>query len=91
MSSALTNLIPILDGSNYQQWAPPMRNFLKSQGQWLILVEDNPADWYLAPVPTIFTDDNLVDEEATATEKKKAKAKPQPPSPPLSPMTRKKK
>jgi hypothetical protein len=78
MSSALTNLVPILDGSNYQQWAPPMRNFLKSQGKWLILTEDNPADWYLAPVeetPFGIADDNA-DEEATATETKaKAKAK----------------
>jgi hypothetical protein len=79
MSSALTNLVPILDGSNYQQWAPPMRNFLKSQGQWLILTEDNPADWYLAPVeelPFSTTADDDADEEATATETKtKAKAK----------------
>jgi hypothetical protein len=79
MSSALTNLVPVLDGSNYQQWAPPMRNFLKSQGQWLILTEDNPADWYLAPVeelPFGTTADDDADEEATATETKaKAKAK----------------
>jgi hypothetical protein len=79
MSSALTNLVPILDGSNYQQWAPPMRNFLKSQGQWLILKEDNPADWYLAPVeelPFSTTADDDADEEATATETKaRAKAK----------------
>jgi hypothetical protein len=77
MSSALTNLVPILDGSNYQQWAPPMRNFLKSQGQWLILTEDNPADWYLAPVEELpFATTNDADEEATATETKaKAKAK----------------
>jgi hypothetical protein len=79
MSSALTNLVPVLDGSNYQQWAPPMRNFLKSQGQWLILAEDNPADWYLAPVeelPFGTTADDEADEEATATETKaKAKAK----------------
>jgi hypothetical protein len=78
MSSALTNLVPILDGSNYQQWAPPMCNFLKSQGQWLILTEDNPADWYLAPVeelPFSTTADDDADK-ATATETKaKAKAK----------------
>ena len=73
MLSALTNLVPILDSSNYQQWAPPMRNFLKSQGQWLILAEDNPVDWYLVPIPTIVTNDDPVDEEATATEKNKGK------------------
>jgi hypothetical protein len=69
MSSALTNLVPVLDGSNYQQWAPPMRNFLKSQGQWLILKEDNPALWHLAPVeelPFAVATDDDADEEATA-------------------------
>ena len=34
MSSQLTNLVPILDGTNYQQWAPSMQSYLMSQGQW---------------------------------------------------------
>src|SRR5882762_5997040 len=34
MSSQLTNLVPVLDGTNYQQWASAMQSFLMSQGQW---------------------------------------------------------
>ena len=34
MSSQLTNLVPIFDGTNYQQWTAAMQSFLMSQGQW---------------------------------------------------------
>jgi hypothetical protein len=34
MSSQLSSYVPILDGTNYQQWAPAMQSFLMSQGQW---------------------------------------------------------
>ena len=34
MSSQLTSLVPVLDGTNYQQWAASMQSFLMSQGQW---------------------------------------------------------
>ena len=34
MSSQLTNLVPMLDGTNYQQWSTAMQSFLMSQGQW---------------------------------------------------------
>ena len=34
MSSQLTSFIPILDGTNYQQWASSMQSYLMSQGQW---------------------------------------------------------
>ena len=34
MSSALTSLIPVLDGTNFQQWASAMKSYLMSQGQW---------------------------------------------------------
>ena len=34
MSSTLTSLVPILDGTNYQQWAAQMQSYLMSQGQW---------------------------------------------------------
>ena len=34
MSSTLTSLVPILDGTNYQQWAAQMQLYLMSQGQW---------------------------------------------------------
>ena len=36
MSSQLTNLVPIFDGTNYQQWASCMQSFLMSQGQWKV-------------------------------------------------------
>jgi hypothetical protein len=34
MSSQLTNLVPVLTGPNYQEWAASMRSYLMSQGQW---------------------------------------------------------
>ena len=34
MSSQLTNLVPVFNGTNYQQWAAAMQSFLMSQGQW---------------------------------------------------------
>jgi len=34
MSSTLTTLVPILDGTNYQDWACQMQSFLLSTGQW---------------------------------------------------------
>ena len=34
MCSQLTNLVPVLDGTNYQQWSAAMQSFLMSQGQW---------------------------------------------------------
>ena len=40
MSSQLTNLVPVLDGTNYQQWASAMQSFLMSQGQWKCVKTD---------------------------------------------------
>ena len=34
MSSQLTNLVPVFDGTNYQQWVAAMQSFLMSQEQW---------------------------------------------------------
>ena len=34
MSSQLTSLVPILDGTNYQQWSSSMSSYLMAQGQW---------------------------------------------------------
>ena len=34
MSSQLTSLVPILDGTNYQQWSSAMSSYLMAQGQW---------------------------------------------------------
>ena len=34
MSSQLTSFVPVLDGTNYQQWTSSMQSYLMSQGQW---------------------------------------------------------
>ena len=34
MSSQLTSLVPILDGTNYQKWLSFMSSYLMAQGQW---------------------------------------------------------
>src|SRR5258708_2669312 len=34
MSSQLSSFVPVLDGTNYQQWAASMQSYLMSQGQW---------------------------------------------------------
>ena len=43
MSSALTTLVPVMTGPNYQSWMPMMRNFLMSQKQWRILHKPEPS------------------------------------------------
>ena len=40
--------IPMLDGTNYQQWSAAMQSFLMSQGQWKCMKEG-------ADAPTITT------------------------------------
>ena len=46
MSSQLTNLVPVFDGTNYQQWTAAMQSFLMSQGQWKCIKDsaDVPAE-----------------------------------------------
>jgi len=34
MSSTLNTFVPVLTGTNYQQWAAAMQSYLMSQGQW---------------------------------------------------------
>ena len=34
MSNSLTQLVPVFNGTNYMVWAPAMKNYLLSQGQW---------------------------------------------------------
>ena len=34
MSSTLNTFVPVLTGTNYQQWAVAMQSYLMSQGQW---------------------------------------------------------
>ena len=43
MSSALTNLVPVLEGPNYKTWFPLMQSFLMSQGQWRVTHKSPPT------------------------------------------------
>ena len=43
MSSALTNLVPVLKGPNYKTWFPLMQSFLMSQGQWRVTCKPPPT------------------------------------------------
>jgi hypothetical protein len=53
MSTALMQLVPVLNGSNYLPWAHAITAYLKSQGLWGIVVgtETYPTDPN-APKPT---------------------------------------
>ena len=42
MSSTLQTFVPVLDGTNYQQWAAAMQSYLMSQGQWRVIVKTAP-------------------------------------------------
>jgi hypothetical protein len=41
MSSQLTTLVPVLDRSNYQQWASAMQSYLMAQGLWKCVKPDH--------------------------------------------------
>lgn len=45
-SSSMISSIPILTGPNYQEWAPAMRAYLRSQDQWLVTDEEEPKGEY---------------------------------------------
>ena len=50
MSSALTNLVPVLIGPNYNQWEPAMTSYLMSQsGQWRVITTDKYIPLYYGP------------------------------------------
>jgi len=67
MSSTLNTFVPVLDGTNYQQWAAAMQLFLMSQGQWRVITKNAPLPKYenATPVEPIKADDNTVDVQAT--------------------------
>ena len=75
MSSTLTSLVPILDGTNYQQWAAQMQSYLMSQGQWKATTDLPPTlgmeikeDEETKAKITVYTNQETVDyfEENTA-------------------------
>ena len=67
MSSTLNTFVPVLDGTNYQQWATAMQSFLMSQGQWRVIVKNAPLPKYedVTPVEPIKADDDTIDTQAT--------------------------
>ncbi|KAJ8454419.1 hypothetical protein ONZ51_g13035 [Trametes cubensis] len=46
MSNSLTQLVPVLDGSNYPQWVDLMKAYLQQQEVWLIV---EPPEGIVAP------------------------------------------
>jgi len=67
MSSTLNTFVPVLDGTNYQQWAAAMQSFLMSQGQWRVIIKDAPLPKYenSESVEPIKADDDTIDVLAT--------------------------
>ena len=43
MSSILTSLVPVFDGSNFAAFTTPMQSYLMSQGLWYTLTQTQPA------------------------------------------------
>ena len=56
MSSALMQLIPVLNGSNYLSWSSTIETFLKSQLLWRITFGDTPYPINPAATNTKFGD-----------------------------------
>ena len=46
MSNLLTQLVPVLDGSNYPQWVDLMKAYLQQQEVWLVV---EPPEGIVAP------------------------------------------
>src|SRR5258708_1226123 len=60
MSSQLSSFVPVLDGTNYQQWAASMQSYLMSQGQW-------KCTKYLAMAPAVVTTTSGTEETGIYT------------------------
>lgn len=60
MSNSLQSLVPVLNGTNYQSWAPIMKSFLMSQGQWPTVDSDEQ--------PTLTEDRSNAEEVKTWTD-----------------------
>jgi hypothetical protein len=66
MSSQLTSLVPVLNGTNYQEWSMAMQNFLMSQGQWKCVQTEIPVG--KARKVLVSTTSSSDDKETIATE-----------------------
>jgi hypothetical protein len=43
MSSSLNSFVPVLEGHNYQSWAPAMTSYLMHAGQLRVFKKDSPV------------------------------------------------
>jgi len=43
MTSTLSTFVPVLDGTNYQQWSAQMKSYLMAQGQWAVIKSSRPT------------------------------------------------
>src|SRR5215216_3264738 len=43
MSNTVTQIVPVLDGTNWPSWSERMQDFLRSQGLWSIVSGDVKA------------------------------------------------
>ena len=68
MSSQLNSFVPVLDGTNYQQWASSMQSYLLSQGQWNCVKAGATP-----PVVVTLTSDNPEVEDTKTGEEEKTK------------------
>ena len=73
MSSNLTSFVPVLDGTNYQQWAAQMQLYLMSQGQWPYVTKNPPTGSVIALQSSSSmtkkpADDNEADPSALLTD-----------------------
>ena len=65
MSSTLASFVPVLDRTNYQQWAAQMQSFLMAQGQWAITRNGVPPK--AAPKATTSSSKAVASEEEVET------------------------
>ena len=67
MSSNLTSFVPVLDGTNYQQWAAQMQSYLMSQGQWPCVTKNPPTGSTIAPPSSSTAKKPADDDEAESS------------------------
>ena len=58
MSSQLTTLVPVFDGTNYKEWSTLMQSYLMAQGRWYLIQDREDA-----PVKPVATARQAVDSD----------------------------
>jgi len=67
MSSTLQSFVPVLDGTNYQQWAAAMQLYLMSQGQWRVVSKTAPIPITKKGAPAMAAPKDDEEEGATTS------------------------